>query len=175
MVTATADGSTADAWVGRTLDAGEGDVVAERGHVLHWCESVEDANPLFWDEQVAAELTDGWIAPPTMLSVWMRPLIFNPRRSAGEAIRPLELHFRLKDAFELPDGIVTANEIEFHAPVRMGDVISTRQTVREISDIKTNRLGTGRAWTIDVIYTNQRAETVGVESYEMFSYVREPT
>lgn len=159
-------------WVGFELDAGPGDVVAERGHVLHWCESVEDANPLYWDESVAESLTDGWIAPPTMLSVWMRPLMFNPRRGPDETIRPLELHFRLKDAFGLPEGIVGANEIELGVPVRMGDVISTRQSVREISDVKTNRLGTGRSWTIDVTYTNQRDEVVGIESYEMFSYVR---
>jgi acyl dehydratase len=154
--------ATVEEWTGHTLDAGPGDVAAERGYVLHWCESVEDANPLYWDEAVAQEITGGWIAPPTMLSVWMRPLMFDPRRD--DAIRPLELHFRLKDAFELPDGIVTANEIEFREPVRMGDVVATRQTVREISDVKTNRLGT---------YTNQRGEVVGIESYEMFSYVRD--
>ena len=162
--------ASVDEWVGFTIDAGPGDIVVERGHVLHWCEAVEDANPIYWDEDVAQAITAGWIAPPTMLSVWMRPLMFDPRRS--DTIRPLELHFRLKDAFDLPDGIVTANEIEFGEPVRMGDVISTCQTVREISDEKTNRLGTGRAWTIDVTYTNQRDQVVGIESYEMFSYVR---
>jgi acyl dehydratase len=162
--------ATVEEWTGRTLDAGPGDVAAERGYVLHWCESVEDANPIYWDEAAAAEITDGWIAPPSMLSVWMRPLMFNPTRQEG--IRPLELHFQLKEAFELPDGIVTANEIEFREPVRMGDVISTRQTVREISEVKTNRLGAGRAWIIDVTYANQRGEVVGIESYEMFSYVR---
>ena len=161
----------AEDWIGFELDAGPGDVAAERGYVLHWCESVEDGNPLYWDEQTADDVTGGWIAPPTMLSVWMRPLMFDPRRD--ETIRPLELHFRLKEAFKLPDGIVTANEIEFREPVRMGDVVSTRQTVREISDMRTNRLGTGRAWTIDVTYTNQRGEIVGIESYEMFSYVRD--
>ena len=160
-------------WVGFELDAGAGDVVAERGYVLHWCESVQDANPLYWDSAVAEDLTGGWIAPPTMLSVWMRPLMFDPRRAAEDAVRPLEVHFRLKDAFGLPEGIVTAIEIEFHEPVRMGDVVSTRQTVRDISDVKTNRLGTGRAWTIDVTYTNQRGQVVGVERYEMFSYVRD--
>lgn len=165
--------ASAEQWVGYELDAGPGDVVVERGYVLHWCESVEDANPLYWDEVVAGELTDGWIAPPTMLSVWMRPLMFNPARDFSDAIRPLEVHFRLKDAFGLPEGIVTANEIEFREPVRMGDVISTQQTVRQISDVKTNRLGSGRSWTIDVTYTNQRGDVVGIESYEMFSYVRE--
>ena len=164
-MTATSD------WVGTRIDAGPGDVAAERGHVLHWCEAVENANPLYWDPDVAETLTGGWIAPPTMLSVWMRPLLFDPRRC--DPIRPLELHFRLKEAFDLPEGIVTGNEIEFGEPVRMGDVISTAQSVREISDVKTNRLGTGRAWTIDVTYTNQAGAVVGIESYHMFSYRRE--
>lgn len=158
-------------WEGTELDAGPGDVMCERGYVLHWLEATENANPLYWDEDVAAELTDGWIAPPTMLSVWMRPLLFDPRRD--EHVRPLELHFRLKDAFDLPEGIVASNEITFHEPVRPGDVISTVQTVRTISEPTTNRLGTGRFWTIDVTYTNQRDEVVGVESYDMFAYRRE--
>jgi len=84
------------------------------------------------------------------------------------------MHFRLKDAFELPEGIVTANEIVFGVPVRPGDVISTKQTVTEIGDVRTNRLGTGRPWTIDVTYTNQHDEVVAVESYRMFCYVRTP-
>ena len=161
-------------WTGKVLDAGPGDVECERGYIVHWVESTENANPLYWDELVARELTGGWVAPPSMLSVWMRPLMFKPnnRHGAGEQIRPLEMHFRLKDAFELPEGIVTANEIVFGVPVRPGDVISTKQTVAEIGDVRTNRLGTGRPWTIDVTYTNQRGEVVAVESYRMFCYVR---
>jgi acyl dehydratase len=157
-------------WTGTVLDAGPGDVVCERGYILHWVESTENANPLYWDEAIARELTDGWIAPPSMLSVWMRPLMFKP--DGGEQIRPLEMHFRLKDAFELPEGIVTGNEIVFREPVRPGDVISTQQTVAEIGDVRSNRLGTGRPWTIDVTYTNQRGDVVAVESYRMFCYVR---
>lgn len=158
-------------WIGRTLDAGPGDVVVDRGHIQHWCEAVENSNPLFWEDRVADEVTGGPIAPPTMLSVWMRPLTWKPGEDHG--IRPLELHFQLKEAFDLPEGIVAGNEIEFHAPVRPGDRISTTQSVREIGEVKENRLGTGRNWTIDVTYTNQRGEIVGVESYAMFSYRRD--
>lgn len=155
-------------WVGVVLEAAADGIVAERGYVLHWCEAVEDANPLWWDEAVAQDLTGGWIAPPSMLSVWMRPLQLRPR--GGTAVRPLELHFRLKEAFGLPHGIVGANEITFHEPVRMGDRITTRQTVRDIGEQRTNRLGTGRSWTIDVTSTNQRGDLVGVERYAMWSY-----
>ena len=163
--------TTAEELVGKTIDAGPGDIDVDRGYVLHWCEATENANPLYWDVDVAKAVAGEWIAPPSMLSVWMRPLMFDPRRA--EPIRPLELHFQLKDELGLPEGIVTGNEITFGEPVRMGDVVSTRQSVREISDVKTNRLGTGRSWTIDVTYTNQHGDVVGVESYHMFSYNRE--
>ena len=85
---------------------------------------------------------------------------------------PLSLHFDLKEAFGLPDGVVSANEIAFHAPVRLGDRITTTQRIRDISDEKKTRVGTGRFWTIDVSYHDQDGELKGVETYEMFSYSR---
>lgn len=148
-------------WIGRERTDPPGDVVCERGYILHWLEATENANPLFWDEACD-------IAPPSMLSVWMRPLQFVPGRT--EAFMPLSLHFDLKDAFELPDGVVSASEMTLYAPVRLGDRITTTQTIRDISDEKTTRVGTGRFWTIDVTYWNQGGEIKGIETYEMFSY-----
>lgn len=161
----------AQAWVGRRLEDPPGDIVCERGAILAWCEATENANPLFWDDEVARDLTGGPVAPPTMLSVWMRPLQFAPGRT--EVRRPLELHFRLKEALGLPEGVVADNEITFHAPVRPGDRVRTTQVVREISEPVTRRLGRGRFWVIDVEYRNQRDELVGVESYRMFGYRRD--
>ena len=161
------------AWVGVELDAGPGDIVCEPGFITHWCESVADANPLYWDEDTAAELTGGLTAPPTMLSVWMRPLMFDPRQDDDARIRPLELHFVLKDALELPEGVVSANELAFGVPIRPGDRLRTVQSVRDISPLKRTRVGTGRFWTIDVTYTTQDGEVAGVETYVMFGYRRE--
>ena len=47
---------------------------------------------------------------------------------------------------------MTDNTIEFHEPVRMGDVLRTHQVLRSVSDEKTTKLGTGRFWVIDVVY-----------------------
>src|SRR5437764_14625590 len=33
-------------WVGRTLDAGDGEVVVEEGYIRPWLEATENANPL---------------------------------------------------------------------------------------------------------------------------------
>ena len=150
-------------WIGKERTDPPSDIVCERGYILHWLEATENANPHFWDET-------GDISPPSMLSVWMRPLQFVPGRT--ETWMPLSLHFDLKEAFDLPDGVVSASEMTLYAPVRVGDRITTTQTVREISEEKTTRVGTGRFWTIDVTHRNQDGEVKGVESYEMFSYKR---
>ena len=157
-------------WIGRTLDAGEGEIVVGEGYIRPWLEATENANPLYWDPAVAEEITGGPIAPPSMLSVWMRPLNWRPNR--GQPRMPLQLHFELKKAFDLPEGVVAENEMTFHAPLRPGDRVTVTESVREIGEERTTKLGTGRKWTIDVTYANQRGELVGVETYRMFGYRR---
>lgn len=158
-------------WIGQRRYEEEGEFDVERGYVFTSCASVENANPLFWDEQVARELTGGWIAPPSMLSVWFRPHHWAPGRAAAR--QPLQVHFDLKERLELPEAVMTGNEIVFGEPVRPGDRLRTWQVLRSVSEPKTTRLGRGRFWVIDVEYVNQRGEDVGHESYTGFGYRRE--
>jgi acyl dehydratase len=144
---------------------------AEMGYVWTSLASVENGNPLFWDPEVAEELTGGPIAPPSMLSVWFRPHHWQP--GATENLVPLQVHFDLKEAFGLPEAVMTDNTITFGAPVRPGDRIRSRQVLRSVSGPKTTKLGTGRFWVIDVEYLNQRDQVVGVETYTGFGYKRE--
>ena len=137
----------------------DGDFPVEQGYIFTSCSSVENGNPLFWDPVVAAALTDGPIAPPTMLSVWFRPHHWAPGRT--EEVLPLQVHFDLKAIFELPEAVMTDNTIVFHEPVRPGDVLKTRQVLQSVSGPKTTKLGTGRFWVIDVEYLNQDDVLVG--------------
>ena len=86
---------------------------------------------------------------------------------------PLQVHFDLKQRFDLPEAVMSDNTIVFHEPVRLGDRLRTRQILRSVSGPKTTKLGSGRFWVIDVEYLNQRDELVGVESYTGFGYRRE--
>jgi acyl dehydratase len=147
-----------------------GEFPVERGYVWTSCASVENGNPLFWDEGVATSLTGGPIAPPSMVSVWFRPHHWAPGRT--EVALPLQVHFDLKAHFGLPEAVMTDNTIEFHTPVRIGDVLRTHQVLRSISEEKTTKLGTGRFWVIDVVYANQAGDLVAVESYTGFGYQR---
>jgi uncharacterized protein len=145
-----------------------GEFPVERGYVYTSCSSVENGNPLFWDDAVAHDLTGGPIAPPTMISVWFRPHQWSPGRNQPGV--PLKSHFDLKEIFDLPEAVMTDNTIVFHEPVRPGDRLRTRQILRSVSEPKTTKLGTGRFWVIDVEYRNQELELVGVESYTAFGY-----
>jgi acyl dehydratase len=147
-----------------------GEFPVERGYVWTTCASVENGNPLFWDDRVAGALTGGPVAPPTMLSVWFRPHHWAPGRT--EQALPLQVHFDLKALFDLPEAVMTDNTIVFYEPVRPGDVLSTVQILRSVSDEKTTKLGTGRFWVIDVSYANQDGEPVGTEIYTGFGYRR---
>jgi uncharacterized protein len=150
-----------------------GEFPVERGYIYTSCSSVENGNPLFWDDEVAQSLTGGPIAPPTMISVWFRPHHWSPGRT--EPAVPLQSHFDLKEIFELPEAVITDNTIVFHQPVRPGDRLRTRQVLRSVSEPKTTKLGTGRFWVIEVEYLNQNDELVGVESYTGFGYRRGDT
>jgi hypothetical protein len=81
----------------------------------------------------------------------------------------------MKEKLGLPEAIISENTIVYHEPVRVGDVITSCQRLRSISDEKTTKLGTGRFWVIDVEYRNQDRGLVGVESYTAFGYVKGAT
>ncbi len=158
-------------WIGQKRYEEEGEFDVERGYVFNTCAATENGNPLFWDEKAARDLTDGWIAPPTMLSAWFRPHHWAPGRS--EQAQPLQVHFDLKEKLGLPEAVMTDNEIVFGEPVRPGDRLRTWQVLRSVSEPKQTKLGTGRFWVIEVEYVNQRGDSVGRESYTGFGYRRD--
>lgn len=157
-------------WIGEKKYELWGEFDVERGYIFTTCASVQNGNPLFWDEKAAQELTGGFIAPPTMISVWFRPHHWSPGRSE-EAV-PLQLHFDLKKRLELPEAVMTDNTITFYEPVRVGDRLKTYQVLRSVSDEKQTKLGLGRFWVIDVEYENQKGQKVATESYTGLGYRR---
>ena len=158
-------------WIGQKLYPLEGEFDVEQGYIFTTCASVENGNPIYWEEKAANEITDGVIAPPAMISAWFRPHFWAPNRS--EQVMPLQVHFDLKETFGLPEAVMSDNTITFGEPVLPGDRLSTWQVLRTVSTEKSTKLGTGRFWDIDVEYVNQRGEWVGTESYTGYGYRRD--
>ncbi len=142
----------------------------ERSYGFNTLAATENGNPLYWDDDVAAELTGGMTMPVSTLSLWMRPHRWEP--GADEELVALKVHFDLKEQLGLPEAIMSDNTLILHAPVRPGDVISHHQVLRSVSGPKTTKLGSGRFWVIDIEYHNQDGDLVGVESYTGFGYRR---
>jgi acyl dehydratase len=163
--------SEIQSWIGQKRYEVEGDFEVERGYALTSCASVENGNPLFWDEKAAQELTGGFVAPPSMLSVWFRPHHWAPGRT--QQALPLQVHFDLKEKLGLPEAVMTDNTVVFREPVRPGDRLRTWQVLRSVSPEKRTKLGLGRFWVIDVEYVNQHGDSVGTESYTGFGYRRD--
>ena len=146
----------------------DGGFPVEQGYIFTTCSSVENGNPLFWEPEVAEQLTGGPIAPPTMLSVWFRPHHWSPGQT--EPAVPLQAHFDLKEDLNLPEAIISENTNTFYEPVRIGDMVTSRQVLRSISEPKTTKLGTGRFWVIDCVCSKQNGAWVGTETMTGFGY-----
>ena len=159
-------------WIGSVVVVDEAEVAVERSLIENFCSAVEDGNPLYWDEEKAQATAGSIVSPPGMLSAYNRPHPWNPERGDKPTNRPLELHFKVKDALQLPRGIVMNQHFEFGVAVKVGDRLRAEQSLREVSEERTNKLGTGRNWTIDVTYKNQCDEIVGIESVTFFGYSR---
>ena len=89
------------AMIGQPMYEEQTEFPIEQGYVLNTCAASQNANPLYWQAEVAQELTGGPIAPPTMLSVWFRPHYWAPG-ATGERTA-LMTHFDLKRLLELPE------------------------------------------------------------------------
>lgn len=158
------------ALIGRAQYPQTANFAVETSYSFNTLAATENGNPLYWDADLADQLTGGPTMPASTLSLWMRPHRWEP--GATQEQLALRVHFDLKELFGLPEAIMSDNTLVFYEPVRPGDVISHHQVLRSVSEVKTTKLGRGRFWVIDVEYHNQNGDLVGVESYTGFGYQR---
>ena len=129
----------------------------------HWCEMVEDANPIYFEDDYAR---DTWLkktfAPPTMLYTWRMAPVW-PEREVESALSGLEL-----EGCTLTLAVNAVQEYE--QPLRYGDTLTVTSKISAISKEKTTRLGTGHFITTTDTFRNQRDELVGTHSFTLFRY-----
>ena len=51
-------------WICQKRYEQQGEFDVERGYIFTTCSSVQNGNPIFWDEKAAEEITGGVVAPP---------------------------------------------------------------------------------------------------------------
>ena len=129
----------------------------------HWCEMVEDPNPVYFDEAYARTTwLEGTFAPPTMLFTWSRPLLW-PEEPQESPMGWLALE-------DCPVTVAVNAVQEYFQPLRYGDTVTVTSQLSSVSDEKTTRIGTGHfATTVDT-YRNQLGQVVGTHTFTFFSY-----
>jgi acyl dehydratase len=135
----------------------------DRLMALRWCEMLEDANPIYFDEAYARTTwLQGTFAPPTMLNTWSMAPVWPEGRDEPAAPR-LEIE-------GCTTTIATNSVQEYLMPLRYGDELTVTTHVGSISDEKTTRLGTGHFYTTVTTYRNQHGQAVGRHIFTLFTY-----
>jgi len=136
--------------------------------IRHWCEAMQDGNPLYTDEEYAKKSKyRSVIAPPTMLLAWTMPPLWPPRQQAPH---PFEQFLEKLDKAGYYGIIVTNVTQKYLQPILPGDRITFTYKVTDISPEKKTGLGLGHFVTTGFIFTNQKGETVGTQSFTVLKY-----
>ena len=150
-------------------------LVVDEYLIRHWCETLEDGNPLYIDEDYARSRGfDGLVAPPgSVMTTFAMP--FRWPWPPTERTPSRHIHYEIKELLDLPVGIIQDIEIETGVPLQVGDRVSVSQRLVSISPWKKTRLGEGHFWTMDRLYRNENGELVLRERMSAFGYGREAT
>ena len=89
--------------------------------IRHWCETLEDGNPLYLDDAYARSQGRRSIVAPvgSIMTTLSMPLRWPWPPGDREPAR--HIHYDVKDLLNLPVGIITTIEVEQHAFVEVGD------------------------------------------------------
>ncbi len=158
----------ARAWVGRAASppATARDPV-NLPMIRRWCEAMGETNPVYQDEAAArAAGHPGIVAPPAMLDVWAMPPFRPGGRSADEGMAVLGLF----DAAGYTGVVATNVRQDYARYLRIGDIVTSRPTVADVSDEKRTGLGIGHFVTLAYDFTDQHGEPLGGMTFRVLKF-----
>jgi len=134
----------------------------------HWCEAMQDGNPLYTDEAYAKNSKfGGVIAPPQMAQTYCLPALWPPDDQEPNILGQLS---KMMDDAGYAGVVATTTSHEYFAPMRPGDHISYGLKFMTASEEKKTSLGTGFFLTVEYSYTNQNGELVCKQPFTIFKF-----
>jgi acyl dehydratase len=142
-----------------------------RAMIRHWCEAMEDGNPLYTDDEYAKNSQYGVIiAPPQMAQVFCMPP-FWPKREVAD---PQGKAVQLMDEAGYSGVVATTTSQEYFRPLHLGDRLTYTIKLVNVSPEKTTRLGTGHFITSEYTYKNQDDEVVCIQPFTILKFKPAP-
>jgi acyl dehydratase len=135
--------------------------------IRHWCEAMEDGNPLYTDEDYArTSKYGGVIAPPQMVQAFCMPPLWPKKEMPDPQARAVQM----MDEAGYNGVVATTTSQEYFKPMRPGDQLSYKIKLVSVSPEKTTRLGTGHFITSEYTYTNQNGEVVCIQPFTVLKF-----
>jgi acyl dehydratase len=132
---------------------------------------VEDANPLYTDEQFARSSQYGEvISPSVMARTWTMLPWWAPEPFPEDKPNPLTQVVELLDS---ASQIQVEIEEEYFLPIRLGDRLHCTTTILDVSPLKRTMVGPGHFVKYLLTYGNQREEVVGTLRATLLLLVRD--
>jgi acyl dehydratase len=142
--------------------------------IRHWVDALDDRNPVYLDEELAATTRfKGIVAPPAMLQAWTMP---RPRIEgiAERGGAPDDIAFDnpipVLDEAGYVGTLATNSELEFLRYLRPGDHLHLTIELESISNRKTTSLGKGYFLTWVTTYMTGDDEVVGRQMFRVFKF-----
>ncbi len=156
--------------VGNTGDTITARDAVNQSTIRNWCDAVSESNPHYLNPEAAEEGPYGQIvAPPAMLQVWSMPGLImgqQPQRSKD----PSSATYAMLDEAGFVSVVATNVEYVFHRYLKLGDVISGRTKLVDVSEEKATGLGIGHFVTTETEYVDENDESVGSMFFRILKF-----
>jgi len=131
----------------------------EEGAIKRYAEAIEDANPLYNDEDYAAKSKYGSLICPPGFTGW-------PLKGKIVTFRIVDLLYKAGAPPHLLDGSI---EFEFFIPIRAGDILVAIPKITDISERET-KSGRMMFTTAETTYLNQHSHIVAISRATLINY-----
>ena len=142
--------------------------------IRHWVDALDDRNPVYLDEELAATTRFGGIvAPPAMLQTWTmaRPRIEGIAKRGGAPVEMISDNpIPVLNEAGYVGTLATNSELEFVRYLRPGDQLHLTTEVESISNRKTTALGQGYFVTWVTTYMDGEDEVVGRQLFRILKF-----
>ncbi len=139
--------------------------------IRHWCDAVDDRNPIYTDPEFAARSSHGGIvAPPTMLQAWVMRGLRPPEKPAAAVPGPQLRIFQLLDDAGFTSVVATNCTQEYRRYLEPGDHVTVTTEIENVSAEKRTGLGNGHFITQRMLYLDQNGEEVAVMRFRLLKF-----
>lgn len=138
--------------------------------IRQWCDAMGDANPAYWDDELAAATVHGGlVAPPTMLQAWTMHG-FEMAKGYDEPRDEQQRLHKLLTEYGYAGVVGTDTQQGYTRYLRPGDHISAETVIESISEEKATHLGLGYFITTRTTFRDERGEEVGWMTFRVLKY-----